>query len=50
MKTPITNRPKDAAKAAKPAEPPTTKHSGYEVNAEHVLIDRLVYQAAVEAK
>jgi hypothetical protein len=31
-------------------KPPTTKHSGYEDNAEHVVIDRLLYQAVVEAK
>jgi hypothetical protein len=51
MQRPNTNRSKDDAKAAKPpAEPPTTKHSGYGDNAEHVVIDRLLYQAVVEAK
>jgi hypothetical protein len=51
MQTPNTNRPKDDAKAAKPpAEPPTIKHSGYEDKAGHVVIDRPLYQAAVEAK
>jgi hypothetical protein len=51
MQTPNTNRSKDAANAAKPpAEPPTIKHSGYEDKAGHVVIDRLLYQAAVEAK
>jgi hypothetical protein len=51
MQTPDTNKSNDDVKAAKPpAEPPTTKHSGYEDNAEHVVIDRLLYQAAVEAK
>jgi hypothetical protein len=49
MQTPNTNRSKNDAKATKtPAEPPTTKHSGYEDNAEHVVIDRLLYQAAIE--
>ena len=38
MQTP-TNKSNDDVKAAKPpAEPPTTKHSGYEDNAEHVVL------------
>jgi hypothetical protein len=39
MQTPNTNRSKDDAKAEKPpAEPPTTKHSGYKDNTEHVAL------------